>query len=52
MAGQLFLVSGRVHEKVFITVFAYRVGGENSKNELSELVSRTLADFTLSAVID
>lgn len=52
VAGQLFLVSGRVHEKVFITVFAYRVGGENSKNELSELVSRTLADFTLSAVID
>jgi hypothetical protein len=52
VAGQLFLVSGRVHGKVFITVFAYRVGGENSKNELHEVVSRTLADFTLSAVID
>ena len=52
VGGQLFLVSGRVHGKVFVTVFAYRVGGENSKNELSDLVSRTLEDFTLSAVID
>jgi len=52
VGGRLFVGSGRVHGKVFITVLGYRVGGENSKNVLHELVSRTLDDFTLSAVID
>jgi hypothetical protein len=52
MGGQLFLLSGRVHGKVFVTVFAYRVGRENSKNELRDVVSRALEDFTLSAMID
>ena len=52
IGGQLFLLSGRVHGKVFVTVFAYRVGRENSKNELRDVVSRTLEDFTLSAMID
>lgn len=50
--GQLFLLSGRVHGKVFITIVSYHVGRENSKSELREVTSRTLAEFDLTAVID
>lgn len=52
MAGQLFLASGRIHGKIFITVAAYQVGGKNSNNDLTELVSRALAEFELTGAIE
>ncbi len=52
LGGRLFLLSGRIHGKVFITIVAYLVGWENSKSELREVTLRTLAEFDLTAVID
>ena len=50
--GQITLASGRFGGKVFITVVAYQVGGENSKPHLRELMAVTLADFELTGAID
>ena len=52
MGGQLYMLSGRIREKIFITISAYPVGAANSKNELRELASRTFAEFELTAKID
>ncbi len=52
IGGQLFIASGRVPGKIFITVVAYRPGRTNSPDELRELVSRTFAEFNLTAEID
>jgi hypothetical protein len=52
MGGQLYLLLGRVREKMFFTISAYPVGAENSINELRELASRTFAEFGLTAKID
>jgi hypothetical protein len=52
MGGQLYLLLGRVREKMFCTISAYPVGAENSVNELRELASRTFAEFELTAKID
>ncbi len=52
IGGQLFIASGRVHGKVFITVVAYRAGQSNSSDILRELVLRTFAEFGLIAEID
>ncbi len=52
MGGQLYLLSGRVQEKIFITISAYPVGEGNSKEELRDLTSRTFAEFELTATID
>lgn len=52
MGGELFLASGRVHGRVFITVGAYRLGAGNSKDELRDLALRTFAEFDLRALID
>jgi hypothetical protein len=48
---QLFVVSGRVPGKFFITVVAYRAGAENSQEELREMASRTFDEFGLTAEI-
>jgi len=50
--GQITLASGRFGGKVFITVVAYQVGGENSKPHLRELMADTLAEFELTGAID
>lgn len=50
--GELYLVSGRICGKVFITFRAYRPGTENSRHDLCELISDTLADFELTGVIE
>lgn len=50
--GQPYLLFGRVQDKIFITMSAYPVGAENSKDELQELVSRTFAEFGLTAKMD
>ncbi|WP_253900472.1 hypothetical protein [Mycobacterium asiaticum] len=51
IGGQLFVASGRVLGKVFITVIAYRPGRANTAAELRELVSSTFAEFQLTAEI-
>ncbi len=51
MGGQLFVASGRIPGKVFISVVAYRPGQHNSTEALRELVSQTFADFGLTAEI-
>jgi hypothetical protein len=45
--GQVTLASGRFGGKVFITVVAYDVGGDNSKSALRELMVETLGEFDL-----
>jgi diacylglycerol O-acyltransferase / wax synthase len=49
--GQLYLGAGRILGRVFITVVAYQVGGDNTKRGLQELLSQTLKDFDLTGVI-
>jgi hypothetical protein len=51
ISGQLYLGSGRILGRVFITVVAYQVGGDNTKRGLQELLSQTLKDFDLTGVI-
>ena len=51
MGGQLFLVSGRGHGKVWIAVNAYLAGRTNSQEALREATSRTFAEFDLTAEI-
>jgi hypothetical protein len=50
--GQLFVASGRVGTYVFITVVAYHLDRHNSKPQLCDLISRTLADFGLTGRLD
>jgi hypothetical protein len=45
-------VSGRINGKISISVEAYKLGAENSQQELRELVRQTLGEFGLSGVID
>jgi hypothetical protein len=52
IGGQLFVASGRAPSSVFLTVVAYRPNHSNSPKELREIVSRTLAEFDLTADID
>lgn len=50
--GQLFLLSGRINDKLFITVAAYQPGAENSKDSLRQLIRQTLADMQLPSTVD
>jgi hypothetical protein len=49
--GQLFLLSGRIGGKIFITVVGYEVGGINSKAYLRGLAAQALTDFDLTGSI-
>ncbi|MCV6981423.1 hypothetical protein H7I53_14455 [Mycolicibacterium pulveris] len=49
--GQLVVVAGRISGRISIDVIGYRVGAENSKQRLRELVASTLAEFGLSGEI-
>ncbi len=49
--GELYVGSGQIAGKIFISVRAYRPGTENSTRNLHELVTATLADFDLTGVI-
>jgi hypothetical protein len=51
MGGQLFLVSGRGHGRVWIAINAYLAGRTNSQEALREATSRTFAEFDLTAEI-
>ena len=52
MGGQLFLATGRSRGKIFIRIYGYLPGRANTKDELREIVTRTLAEFDLTAEID
>lgn len=51
MGGQLFLGSMRLHGEICISITAYTVGTDNSKDDLRELISSTFAEFDLTAAI-
>jgi hypothetical protein len=51
MGGQLFVVSGRIHGKVWIAVNAYLPGRTNSRDALREDLSGTFAEFNVTAEI-
>jgi hypothetical protein len=51
IGGQLFVASGRAPRRFLVAVVAYRAGGENSQEELPEMVSRTFDEFDLTAEI-
>jgi hypothetical protein len=51
MGGQLYVVSGRIHGRVWIAVNAYLSGRTNSEAALREDLSRTFAEFNLTADI-
>jgi diacylglycerol O-acyltransferase len=50
--GELYLSSGRICGRLFVTIRAYQPGTENSTHRLHELIVATLADFDLTGVIE
>jgi hypothetical protein len=50
--GQLVVVSARLNGKVVISVEAYEIGAENTKQRLRELAEATLTEFGLTSVIE
>jgi hypothetical protein len=50
--GYLFLVSGRVHGQIFVTVAAWTVGGTNTQESLRDSVCQALADFQLIGIVE
>ncbi|WP_158015200.1 type I polyketide synthase [Mycobacterium basiliense] len=52
MGGYVLLASGRFRGKISIRISAYLPGWSNTKDALRELVSRTFAEFDLTAEID
>jgi hypothetical protein len=46
--GQLTLASGRIGDRIFITLIGYDLEGRNSKPDLRELAAHTLAEFDLT----
>ena len=50
--GQLVVVGGRLNGKMSMSVVAYRPGGKNTKQDLRELVTRTLAEFGLTGIVE
>ncbi|OBI91167.1 hypothetical protein [Mycobacterium asiaticum] len=51
MRGQLFLVSGRIHGRLWISLNAYLPGVITDRQELKEAALRTLDEFGLTAEI-
>lgn len=47
--GALALLSGRIHDRIFISVLAYELGRHNSKEDLRQALSRAASDFSLTA---
>jgi hypothetical protein len=50
--GQLVVVSARINGKVVISIEAYEIGAENTKQRLGDLAGQTLTEFGLNAIID
>jgi hypothetical protein len=51
IGGQLFVVSARIHGKIFIAVNAYLPGRTNTQDALREDMSRTFDEFGVAAEI-
>jgi hypothetical protein len=51
VGGQLFVVSGRGHGKIWFSINAYLAGRANSQDALREVTSETFAEFDLAAEI-
>lgn len=49
--GRMFILSGRLNGKIFISVGAYQPGATNTKEALHKLAELTLADFSLPGEI-
>ena len=47
--GVLALLSGRVHQQVFVTLLAYQPGRPNSNDQLWQDLSGALSDYSLTA---
>jgi hypothetical protein len=52
MGGLLFLVSGRVHGRVFVTVASWVVGAANTREALRDSVRQVIADMALSGTVE
>jgi hypothetical protein len=52
LGGSLFLASGRVHGKVFLSVSGWEVGQPNSKQRLAAVIRPALEDFGLTGTIE
>jgi hypothetical protein len=52
MGGLLFLVSGRVHGRVFVTVASWVVGAANTREALRDSVRQALDDMGLSGTVE
>lgn len=50
--GQLVVVSGRINGKISVSIEAYQLGAENSKDRLRAIVSKTLAEFGLNVEVN
>jgi hypothetical protein len=50
--GQLVIVSGRINGRLSISVEAYQLGAENSKQRLRAIAAQTLEDFGLVGEVD
>lgn len=50
--GQLVVVSARLNGKVIVSIEAYEIGADNTKQRLRELAAATLTEFGLNAVIE
>ena len=46
------MVGGRLGGKMSMSVVGYQPGGKNTKQDLRELVARTLTEFGLTGKID
>ncbi|MFC3774814.1 hypothetical protein [Mycolicibacterium holsaticum] len=51
-SGELYVASGRVAGKLFVSFRAYHPNWDNSRQALLEKISATLADFELTAFIE
>lgn len=49
--GQLVIVSGRINGKVTVSIEAYQLGAQNTKERLRAIVSTTLAEFGLDVEV-
>ena len=52
VGGQLVVAGGRLGGKMAISVVAYQPGRKNTKPELRELVTNTLAEFGLTGIVE
>lgn len=50
--GQLVVVSGRINGKISVSIEAYQLDAQNSRERLRAIVSTTLAEFGLDVEVD